>query len=163
MTINKTILLAVAALAAVPSLASDDRSGIQAAYGKLRKAFLTKSVATMDSVATPDFTDTERGHTYNLKQTNEQMKQNFSIMTVKQCDFKIKSLKVAGSKANVLVAFTMHVSLVSPQDGKTHSLVISGTDSDVLVRAARGWLFISSKDVSQSATVDGKPVPAGGM
>jgi hypothetical protein len=152
------------ALAAAISL-SDDKQDVNVAYSKLRAAMMSKSVSKLHDIEAPGFVNIDlKGKKLSGAAMDESMKQQFQLLkSVKQFDVKVDNLKVVGGKAWAKSSYVFVGTLAGgPSDQKLHTLKISGTTKDVLVKRGKGWQFLSSQDVTQSVMLDGKKMPNDG-
>jgi len=158
-TLPKIALCSLAAASAVCSLASsNDKQQIRMLYTKLKNAMMTKNIAAIEKMESPDFTETEMGRTLNAKQANDSMKMQFRmIKQTKYINMDITSMKIEGKNAHVTTKFAMEAVMMG-QDSKDHTLKVTGTTVEMLVKTANGWLFKSEKDTGSKVVMDGKPV-----
>ena len=151
----------VLALSAAGSAHADDKSDIKSVYNRLGSAMKAKNADKVASLLAPNFTQNMKGgRSMSLKQALSQMKMEFqSIKSFDKFDITLTSINVSGKNANVNTSYTMKgTTMPMGKDKKSHVLAGTGTTTDKLVKTSGGWKFLSTTDVSQKMTMDGKPI-----
>lgn len=160
-------ILTLAALFVLSGLGTaaraDDRQEIAALYEKLRQALLHRDAHAARVLETPDFTTMEMGKPVSGKQLEAEMKQEFAATkAVKQAKIKITKVTIQGKNAAVENDFHFTADIVDTTGqmgakGLTHTLSMSGTNHNTLVKTAQGWRFKTFEEGTQKMSVDGKP------
>ena len=163
-SISKLATGALLAIAIAGSARADDKSQINAVYTTLTNAMRTKDAAAIKSLEGPSFTEKDnQGKTYTKVESNQMMRQQFEMVkSMIKFSLKVTGLKISGKTAAATTEFTMKGKMKLPTDGNVHDVSITGSTKDKLVKSSKGWQFLSSEDLKQTMTVDGKPYNAGG-
>ncbi len=162
--IRMSLILAAAGIAlfGTAPVRADDKSDINALYGKIIKAMKAKDVKAIMALGTPDFTSTEAGHTMNAAQTAQVMETQFKMTkSLDSVTMKPTKIDIKGGNAVVLADYTFK-GTITGQDGKTHKMSDAGVTKDMLVKTNKGWMFKSTESVKQNPMIDGKSVSMGG-
>lgn len=125
----------------------------------IRKDF-THAEQILKAHFSPKFVYTRtNGQTMKLGDWIAQMKVQFSMMkSVSKMTMSISNVKVAGNKASSKETLVLVATIQNMQDPKkTSKLEVNSTSSSVWEKTAKGWQCVSSKDLSESVKVDGKP------
>jgi ketosteroid isomerase-like protein len=163
------VMASVIALAVLGQARADDRKDIDALYAKLAAALKAKNPDAILALQTPDFKSKgPDGKTMTGKELAVQMKQeNAAIGKVTSSEIKVKSAAIKGNTAVVTSSFVFSAEVPDPQGhmgpkGKTHTMGMTGTAKNDLVRAGGAWKFKTMEQGVATMTMDGKPMAAGG-
>jgi ketosteroid isomerase-like protein len=155
-------LLAFASAQAQSLRASITTTNTQVANAMKKKDFAALNKAIKGTV-TPNFVYVENGQKQNVDQMLANMKMGIGMMkkvTVAQA--KVLSLK---EKGNTGVAKAQHTigGLIPGPDGKTQTMVVTGTVEETYVKQGGKWKMSKMHWLSQKMTMNGKPFDPAAM
>jgi ketosteroid isomerase-like protein len=151
------ILLAKGALAATDT----NRAAFTDIYTKVSKALKEKDMKEKDmntiiSYETEDYTSKSlSGETENRDQTNEKLKQGFSVFKkISSFDEEIVEAKFENDTATIVVSETMKATIADPE-GKDHTVNGLTKSRDIWVKKDGKWKIKSSEMIEDKSTLDG--------
>jgi ketosteroid isomerase-like protein len=146
------ILLAKGALAATDT----NRTAFTDIYKKVSKALKEKDMNTIISYETEDYTSKSlSGETENRDQTNEKLKQGFSVFKkISSFDEEIVEAKFENDTATIVVSETMKATIADPE-GKDHTVNGLTKSRDIWVKKDGKWKIKSSEMIEDKSTLDG--------
>lgn len=157
----KSRLFAGAFLCLMACLASaDPKKEIQALYTKAAAAMKQKNTAAILAMATPDLTyKAKDGRVMKRKELETQLKSQFKVVkTVTKSSQTLISIKVNGTTAEVMCKSVFEGQIPNPQTKKIMVLKAVGESRDTWVKGASGWKLKAIVEVSDTTTLDGKPL-----
>jgi len=158
---NLSGFAALVILAASVAASSKDEQQIRALYAKFGHAMKTLNLRAIEAAEAPGFTETEMGKTYTAQEANSQMKQQFAMTKqVTKMNLKVTSIKVTGKTAAATTSYSF-TAKVTGRDKKLHTLSVSGTTAEDLMKTSKGWMFKSERDTGSKIMMDGKPFSPG--
>jgi ketosteroid isomerase-like protein len=136
-----------------------NRTALADIYKTLSKALKEKDIDKITSYETEDYTSKSlSGETKNREQTNENLKQGFSIFKkISSFDEEILEAKFENDTATVVVSEKMTATLADPE-GKEHTLNGLTKSRDLWVKKGGQWKIKSSEMTEDKSTLDGKSV-----
>jgi hypothetical protein len=153
-------LVAVGVLAPVQSVQAQapTKQAMQAIYNKQSAALMKRDLDGMLAFSSPDFVAiTATGQKVGLAQQKQQLQMLLPVAKEISAKSVVQSVKPAGSGVVVRQKAHFSLSMVNPQTKKLTTMVVDGVADDSWAKTGGKWLRTSSKEVSQSMTVDGKP------
>jgi ketosteroid isomerase-like protein len=149
------LLLADGAWAATDT----NRTALADIYKTLSKALKEKDMATIISYETDDYTSKSlSGETKNREQTNENLKQGFSIFKkISSFEEEIIEAKFENDTATIVVSEKMTATLSDPE-GKDHTLNGLTKSRDIWAKKDGKWKIKSSEMIEDKSTLDGQAV-----
>jgi ketosteroid isomerase-like protein len=159
------MLLSVLVLSALVSgVRADDaavRKALDAQYAKFSQGMIKKDMKAMFSLLTPDATFKEvGGQIMTREQMSKMMEQMMGTMTISKIGNKVETLKVKGNTAIADVT-SRSSGKMKGQDGKTHTVAYVSKSRDTWTKTAGGWKLKRIEAISETMTMDGKPVSYG--
>ena len=152
------LLLATAGTGTAQADTKADRSEIESDYIRTAKAMQRKDTKELFALMTEDATFKETdGSLTTRPQMEKMMKQMFAAMTYTAITPKVTQW-VWQDNAALLNVTTKSAGTMKTPDGKTHSVTYVSKSRDKWVRQAAGWRLQQIEAVSETMTVDGKPV-----
>ncbi len=137
---------------------ADDRSEIQALYYKVGRAMSSRDAVGVMACGTADMVYIERGKSLYGDQISRRMEQRFRLMRGSpRCRVRVLSLTVKGKSASALTSNFTEAE-VSGSGVSVHRVIANSTSRDQLVKTKRGWLMKSVFVLSDTMTLDGKPI-----
>lgn len=164
----KIPVLTLALLAiAVPALAGDAKTEIQAFQVKVEKALKAKDIVAFEkatrSICTKDFVHIENGRKMNYDQMLAQMKMGFGMMDkVVKVEGKMEKFTKTNDKAVVITHHHFEFMTKAPEGGKASKVVMIGKTKDTFKLVKGKWYMASMEWTEQKMTMDGKPMNMGG-
>jgi ketosteroid isomerase-like protein len=158
-----TLAAVLAAMSITGAARADDRKDIEALYAKLRQALMTNKPEATLALETPDFVAKQPdGSTMTGKQLVAQMKQEAAGSKLTKMDIKLDKIDVKGKTAKVVTKFIASGEMVDKagmmgKKGAKHTMDVSGSIKNDLVKTAQGWKFKTMESLSESMKMDGKP------
>jgi ketosteroid isomerase-like protein len=153
-------LAACGTLAFCTTAARDDASvkaAIEKIESKMTTAMKAGDLAYLKSVLTDDFIVIEKGKTYNKAQWADATSKTLKSVKILSVTMKIESAKDMGHGAILHTKSTLSGTFTGPS-GKAQHLVDNSADEETWVLTKSGWKFKKDMTLSESATLDGKPV-----
>lgn len=135
------------------------RKEFEAIYAKVDEAIKNKDVKALTAMLADDFTSKEEdGKILDREQSIAAVTQSMAaIKEVHSVATKIDSLKESNGQVAVEYTQTVKATINGP-DGNTHEIVATQKGRDTWVRTDRDWMIKQGENLSNTVTVDGKPV-----
>ena len=135
-----------------------DRKEIEGDYARSCKAMKQKDIKPLFALMTKDATFKERnGKITSRSELEAMMKQMFTMLTY--TEITPKATKWAWQNSAALVDMTTKsAGKMKTPDGKTHAVTYVSKSRDTWVKQADGWRLQQIEAVSETMTVDDKPV-----
>ncbi len=160
MRTSRLWLIAVCAAAAlVPAYAgANPRAELQKQYDKMANAMVARDVKGMLAGLSKDFRMTmANGQRMNRQQAEQALQMNAAMIPAGgKATNKIDTITVKGNSATVVGTGTFEASVPGP-DGKPGRMKIVSRSRDVWKKTGSTWLMVSSTELSQQITLNGKP------
>ncbi len=163
----KGVLAAAAgilAMAAVPAAGDSNAAAkqqISAEYSRLMKLIEAKDVGGIMKLCAPDCVFVEKnGRKLSVAQVKAEMTGEMARMQSIHAEGGIDSCNINGNTAVCGTHQTLDA-VVPGQDRKPHKVHAIGHYKETLVKSGGSWLLKREDTLSESVTVDGKPVPSG--
>jgi len=159
MRVQRAFVIVAIALGSVAL--ADTKSEITACYRKMETALKAKNIDAAMAICSADFKWIDKsGKAMTRSQLIQQMKMQFSaVQKVEQVTNKINKLTTKGDQVITRTSGVFEASLkLTPDAKKSSKLKSVSTTDDTWVKTPMGWLLIQVKAVSETMTLDGKPV-----
>lgn len=126
--------------------ADPNRAALTDIYKILSKALMEKDIKTIISYETDDYTSKSlSGETQNREQTNEHLKQGFSVFKkISSFDEEIIEAKFENDTATIVVSEKMTATISDPE-GKDHAVNGLTKSRDIWVKKDGKWKIKSSE------------------
>jgi ketosteroid isomerase-like protein len=149
-------ILTAITFAVTPALiaqAASPKSEIQSNYNKIAAAFARKDVQTATSYCTDDYVSTgAKGNTRSAAELRDYYTPLLRQVKVNSSTITIKSFTAQGNQVQVVAKQRSNMSFGS------NKIVAESTFRDTWVKTAAGWRIQQNTIISESNTLNGKPV-----
>jgi hypothetical protein len=160
MNSRTSILIACAACASLSSAchAESFESFYKHYLKQVSRAYETGNEKFFDAIATPDFTETQAGHTVKRQAAFDEMDQQFKLMKHMTCKYVLVSSKVSGNSATTVSRMRAEIVMKPDNSGKSHVLSLEESDTETWVTAGSTWK-LKHVDAAKPTkiVIDGKP------
>ena len=102
------------------------------------------------------------GQKTTFQALDAQLKQQFKFVKSATSKTKLESLKPAGSKAVAVTSQAITIKLANPQTKKDVTFEQRNRSTDTWKKFGNAWRIVEVKVLSESMTMDGKPMPQPG-
>ncbi len=160
----KSILIAAMALLAAVSFGFDKAATSKALNGlnkQYANALMKKDISFFEKTAAPDFVEIEKnGKKMDRAAAIAQIKQFFGMPTkMVSASGKLVSFTEKGDTVTAITESKMVAKLPGQKKGQWSTLKGVSKDEEVWTHKGGKWLIHSMKTISESQTLDGKPMP----
>jgi ketosteroid isomerase-like protein len=149
-------ILTAITFAVTPALiaqAASPKSEIQSNYNKIAAAFARKDVQTATSYFTDDYVSTgAKGNTRSAAELRDYYTPLLRQVKINSSTITIKSFTAQGNQVQVVAKQRSNMSFGS------NKIVAESTFRDTWVKTASGWRIQQNQVLSESNTLNGKPV-----
>ena len=150
--------VAVIATAQADSLKADIAKANKAIHKAMMKGDMDALAKSMKAGMTSDFVYVENGQKQTADQMLQNMKMGMSQMgKITMADSKIMEVMEKGNTGTSKTKHMMSSSMKGP-DKKTHKMAFTGVSHDSYVKKNGKWMMSKMVWVSQTTTLDGKPM-----
>jgi hypothetical protein len=160
MKILRTWIVVGALSVAACALAQGPKAIVAKHAAEFDRAMVTKNLAWFNSVSTPDYHEIdEKGNRIDRKQSMDQMKMAFKMMSVKSCKSTVVSAKQNGGViTSVVSSIVTGMMKMDPKAKKMSTMKSTGRYQETWKNIGGDWKISELKILSSSSTIDGKPM-----
>jgi len=154
-----TAVLAIACAFGQGTKSANSQAMFAGMYKQAEMMFSTKNVQGLQSIMTPNYTETDMGRTMNGKESAAGLQQFLSMFKTLHCHFVMHSVKVSGNTA--VTTDTGHMwgtsTMIDSKTKKPHRLTAQRDDTMTWTMVKGHWMVSKIVGSNDKMTMDGKP------